>query len=45
MAWDAWRLVLEGKVMLSDLDSLSIDDVDLAWRAYDAWNRALGRPV
>jgi len=39
-AWPAWRVVLEGKASLKDLDYLSIDDVDLCCLAIDAWQDA-----
>jgi hypothetical protein len=32
-----WRLWLEGKVTMTELDQLSIDDVEAANRALDAW--------
>lgn len=36
----AYRLVFEGKCSLADLDTLSIDDVDLFGLALDAWQEA-----
>lgn len=35
--WPVWRLWLNDKLDLSEFDLVSIDDVDLANRALDAW--------
>lgn len=37
MAWPAWRLWLEGHVQMTELAQMSIDDVDLANEALDAY--------
>jgi hypothetical protein len=38
--WPTWRLFLEGKLDLADFDKVSIDDVDIACMALDAWRDA-----
>ncbi len=43
MSWQCYRLWLEGKASLPDLDVLSIYDVELANEALDAWESALER--
>ncbi len=43
MAWPCYRLWLEGKASLAELDTLSIDDVETANDALDAWEDALTR--
>ena len=35
-----WRLWLEGKLMMSEFDGVSIDDVDAGCRALDSWRDA-----
>ncbi len=39
-AWPAYKLWLERRVMLTELDHLSIDDVDAAYRALESWEAA-----
>ena len=43
MAWPMYRLWLEGKASLPDLDALSLLDVEIANEALDAWDAALDR--
>lgn len=39
-AWPLYRLWLNDKLMLTEFDMVSIDDVDLACSALDAWEEA-----
>lgn len=38
--WPAYRLVMEGKCTLGELEKLSIVDVEIANEALDAWQEA-----
>ena len=35
-AWPVWRLLIDGQIRWSDLDHMSLDDVDLFARGIDA---------
>lgn len=39
-----WRLWLEGKATMTELDDLAIEDVEAMNRALDVWSAAQPRP-
>lgn len=41
--WPVYRLMCEKRLQVGDMDNVSLDDIDLANRALDAWQDAEAR--